>query len=303
MKKYDIIVNPVAGKGKLINLIKNLEVYCKENQSHCQFRYTNAPGHATELASTIDNNVSHLIICGGDGTINEVINGLKLPDAPILGILPIGSGNDFAKELKLSKLGKNLFNKLFNYTTIITSNVGHVSIKNVNHSQITKYFINSCGIGFDAHVAYLNQSHKTLSGLFSYILSIFRAITKLKPLLFDISCENLVEKNIKKILISIGNGKTAGGGLYLTPNAKIDDDKLDITLLDVIPRLKLILKLPLAIFNRLESQKNVQFFRFDRAEIFLHTPYYIHCDGELLSKDAKEISIRVFEKKLKFIQY
>lgn len=296
------IVNPESGKGRGGKLLGRIEQYIDLNGINCSVRITKYRGHATKIIREESADYPKIVVAGGDGTLNEVINGLDLTVGNKIGLLPIGSGNDFAKALGLPKSFKDNLKLVFSDDArLISADIGQVSIFNEKEELIRiNRFSNSCGIGFDAYVAHLNQTNKVFSGLTSYIVAVFRALWEHNSVTIEAIFDERTFEG-EKLFISIGNGETAGGGLYLTPGAIIDDGYLNYTIVEKISRLKLLKYLPLAVINRLAGIKYVQMDKFKHAVITLREPFYVHNDGELVSNSASIIRIESLNSQLKFI--
>lgn len=297
-----LIFNPESGKGRGGKLLENIKHYIAENGHSCEIRITTHRGHASLIASEEAAEYQKFIIAGGDGTLNEVINGLNPAIEKKLGILPIGSGNDFAKALGLSSSLNDNLKLVFNRDPrLLSPDLGQISIFDETNKLVkTNRFVNSCGIGFDAYVAHLNQTNKILSGLASYIVAIIKALWEHNSVDIDAKFDERTFEG-EKLFISIGNGETAGGGLYLTPGAIIDDGYLNYTIVERISRLKLLRYLPLAVINRLSGIKYIEMDKFKHATIKLKDPFYVHNDGELVSNSASIITIESLNSELKFI--
>ena len=297
-----LIVNPVSGKGKGSKLLRTFKNYVHEKLIDCTIITTEYTRHATEIAKNESKNYEKIIVGGGDGTLNEVLNGLDLSVENRLGLLPFGSGNDFAKALKLPKsILKNLNLVFSDNPKFTSSDIGRADIFDENNELLrSNRFVNSCGIGFDAYVAHLNQSNKLLSGLASYIVAVIRALWEHNSVNVAATFDNK-EFNGQKLFVCIGNGETAGGGLYLTPGAVIDDGYLNFNVVERISRLQLLMYLPLAVVNRLTGVKYVEMGKFESALIRLKKPFYVHNDGEIVAEYASIIKIESLNSKIKFI--
>jgi len=302
MVKIAYIINPEAGKGNGHKTYQKIKPFISSNAISSTVFQTNAPRHAIEIAKKISEKFNRIIIVSGDGTLNEVINGVDLEKNILYGLLPVGSGNDFARSLLLSKDINKLLSVYYSENPpIISSNIGNIEIQSHNNKNISfTRFINSLGIGFDAHVAYLNQNSKVLSGTASYIVAIIKALVDFKSVKFS---GYIDEQNIssESLFIAIGNGRTIGGGLYLTPDALIDDNILDLSIVEKISRLKLLRLLPLALINRLASRPELDMYTFKQATINLDTPYFVHTDGEIVSSSAKKVKVSIEKEKINFM--
>ncbi len=298
-RQYLFIINPVAGKGKALDSLVKIKEFLFRKKVEHHIEISEFPGHIISLVEKLSKNFTHLISVGGDGTLNEVINGINPELNLSLGVLPLGTGNDFARNLRLDKnINRNL-NLIFNSTTVKNFDIGNVKIKE-DDREINFRFINSLGIGFDALVAKLNQRSKRLNGIISYIFAVVVGLMNYQPLDVELKSDS-GQINGKKLLITIGNGQTSGGGFYLTPKAKIDDNLLDICIIEHMSRLRILLKLPLAVMNKLESAKEAVFFNSEKVNIKLKEPYYVHADGEIISERASEINVTILKNKLRII--
>ncbi|MBI9072124.1 MAG: diacylglycerol kinase family lipid kinase [Melioribacteraceae bacterium] len=302
MKDILFIVNPVSGKGKTAKMLPILKEKINEHKKEIEIIVTEYPLHAVEIARANSHDFVSIVAVGGDGTLNEVLNGIDLISNVNFGVLPSGSGNDFAHNFKLSD------NFLTNFDLILDSNhkitkidIGSVGYTTSSDSRVhSKKFINSLGIGFDALVAHYNQNNKTLKGLASYITAIIKALKNSRPIKLTVD-NNIIKKEYNVLFASVGNGKTAGGGLYLTPDAELNDGLLDITYVDAISKPKLLRSLPLAIINKIKKLDVVEFDTFLSTEIELEFPYFVHVDGEVIAANVKSIKIDCLKHALKII--
>lgn len=298
-----VIVNPASGKGSGSKFLKTLEDTPIPSNIKLTKYITEYRTQATEFASEIANHFDRIIIAGGDGTINEFLNGynsdLRIP----IGLIPIGSGNDFAITFSgdHSSIIKNIDYFLQSDLKYRQVDVGNVVIRESNGKIIEKKFINSLGIGFDARVAYLNQTNKFFSGSMSYIFAILRAFMKMTQIGFEVKIDGKYVFSKNALFCSIGNGECVGGGLYLTSGARIDDGFLDLSIVQLDSRLKLLILLPKASANNLIGVKELKQWKFKNLEIDLETPYYTHVDGEMLSAISKNVKVNVLKNSLKII--
>ncbi len=298
-----IIINPISGKGsgkKFIEKLKNVKIPDSVNLS---IFITEYPCHATSIAQNlINDDFDRVIIAGGDGTLNEFINGYNAISEVLLGLLPIGSGNDFALSLFDDHVNIDEYFSTFlsNDYKIVKTDFGKLKLTEEDGNLIHKRFINSLGIGFDARVAYLNQNNKILSGSLSYIISILRTFVRFNSINFKITIgDNIINRNA--LFCSIGNGESVGAGLYLMPGAKINDGYLDLSIVSLNSRIKLLKLLPKAMKNSVKGIPELEQIKFKELEIVLETPYYTHVDGEIVSSKTKRVEVSVLHNYLNFI--
>lgn len=299
---YLFIINPAAGNWRGLKVVDKIKKYLAKKKISHHIEVSQFPGHIRELVKTLSKNFTHLISVGGDGTLNELINGLDVNSFNTIGLLPIGTGNDFARNLNLYK---NLYSDLdviFNSKKHYSFDIGQSIILEEKSNEKKYYrFINSLGIGFDALVAKINQRSKHLNGLFSYLYAISLALIKRKDFIADITVDNTQYISGKKLLITIGNGFTTGGGFYLTPDAIINDNKLDLCLIDSISTLKLLRSLPKALFTKLHTVKEAHLLKFNEARVQMKDSVIVHADGEIVTESAKSVEITILKNELKII--
>lgn len=305
MEKFLYIVNPVAGKGKGKKAIPVIQDFCNSNKINHKIFITEFPTHAKDIIEKESFKFDTVISVGGDGTLNEVVNGMIPGARQKLAVLPIGSGNDFVKNINISN---NLLENLSiihnnSLNNIISSDIGIINFTTeYNDEEKTHRFINSLGIGFDAFVGYLNQNNKVLSGIMSYLFAVLKGLLNYKMISTELKI-NDKKFNGDRLMVSIGNGVSSGGGFYLNPYAVINDGKLDISVFDSVTRRRLLWALPMALLNKLENIPEAKFYSTNNSiEIKLRNPYYIHCDGEIITDKLRSATITIRKNALKVIQ-
>jgi len=301
-KSYLFLINPAAGNWRGLKVIDIIKKYLAQKRINHHIEISQSPGHISELVKKFSKHFTHLISVGGDGTLNELINGIDNTSINTIGLLPIGTGNDFARNLNLNKdINQNLdliFNSNKHYSFDIGQSIIYESGNSIKKSH---RFINSLGIGFDALVAKINQKSKHLSGLISYLYAVILALIRRKDIDVEIELDSSTKLFGKKLLIAVGNGYTTGGGFYLTPKAKIDDNMLDICIIDSVSTIKILSSLPKALFNKLDEVKEASLLKFTNAKIKIHEPALIHTDGEIISEQAEKVEISILKNELKII--
>lgn len=303
MIKYLYIINPAAGKGKGITAKNVIDDFHKINKIQYTIVLTETPKHATKIAKENLRSFSHIIAVGGDGTINEVINGIANTNDVIFSVLPIGTGNDLIKSMNfpndIKKSLEILHNKVKN--KIILADLGLLEYSEKESSNVkSHYFINCLGIGFDAYVGFINSANKMLSGVTSYVIAVLKALYKFKMIDSSIIFDNEEIKG-KKLMLTVGKGISSGGGFYLTPNAVLDDNYLDISIFDKVSRFRLLQVLPKALVNKLQNVKEAGMYKTKCLQISLEEPYYVHCDGEIISEVLESAKISCVENGIKLL--
>jgi diacylglycerol kinase (ATP) len=289
MKKYALILNPKAGRGKAERLQTQILNLLTENLGEVDLYRTEYSGHATEIGSRIKNEYSVIIVAGGDGTMHETVNGI-IDGKATLAAIPIGSGNDFVKMLNLPKNIEEIIQ------VIIRDKRKRIDIGKIGD----RYFPNGLGIGFDACVVRESEKVKRLRGFLIYLFSVIKTIFKYSNEAVTIIIDNSpVEKEV--FLIAVGNGKAMGGGFYLTPDAIIDDGLFDICIINALSKREALMNLPKAIKGKHIEMEQVQMIRTDKLKIVSKKGIAAHADGELVGLDLKNIEISILPKALEVI--
>jgi diacylglycerol kinase (ATP) len=256
---------------------------------------TQAPGHAVALAQTAARTGCPLVVAvGGDGTVNEVINGLLSAtppadaDLPALGVVPIGSGNDFAWGAGLPLDPAVACQRLFDGQTR-RIDVGHVR----EAGGRARYFCNGCGAGFDAQVALQVERLKWLRGFLIYLVAVLKTLIfhHQVPLLRIAVDER--EWTQPSMMLTVGNGRRLGGGFLVTPEAQMDDGLLDVCIAGQLSRLGILLILPRFMRGTHVTHAQVQMARARSVCVASPVPLAIHLDGESFATAAREFEFSV----------
>lgn len=301
MRKYLFVVNPKAGKGRGEKILPQLKEILSAKNIDVEIFVTTKKGDARDIAHHSREKDIVLVSVGGDGTVNEVINGLEDKSNLILSVLPIGSGNDFARSLNLIGEWAKVLEIIISKENYVIIDVGKVKIWDKgSDAPVSSYFINSCGIGFDAYVAFFGNQNKVLRGLPLYLYSVLKALKLYRASHITGNFDN-VKIDGKKLLIAIGNGQTAGGGFKLTPNAIMDDSLLDACIADNLSKKQILTVLPKAINGSHINLDVIQYEKFVEANLYLAEPNYVHVDGEIISSNAEKINVVINGRKVKVL--
>lgn len=302
---YTFIVNPNARSGLGKKVWNELENILKEKKVPYEVFFTKYQTQATAITSEItsDGEEHTIVALGGDGTVNEIVNGIQNFEKTTFGYIPIGSSNDFARGLKLPTDPKEALRNILSCPHIQEMNVGESCYKNKK-----RRFSVSSGIGFDAaicHEAVVSPIKRTLNklklGKLTYVFIAIHSLFATKPCTATVTFDNEKEKTFQgTYFVTAMNVKYEGGGVKFCPNAKIDDNKLDVIVISNMPKLKALCLIPLALFGLHTRFKGVYIHRCRKVNVQIENPSPVHVDGEPIFLQ-RNITFRCMKEKLHVI--
>lgn len=304
---YYIIVNPVSKSGNGQKIWETLVPILKQMQIPYETYFTQGSGHASEIASGLTKGLTQsikLIVVGGDGTVNEVLQGIQDFTQTSVGYIPTGSSNDLARDLHISSIPQKALEQILTDQATRLLDIGQLQYKD----GTTRLFKVSCGIGFDAGVCkealhsplkkFLNQLGL---GKLTYLGIALKQLAKSPTVSCDIFIDNQKTAHLHNFLfISTMVHKYEGGGFMFCPNAIDNDGLLDICVAGDISFWKALMILPSAF-----SGKHVRFpqiFSFQGKSVTLKTssPLWVHTDGEVSKADDK-ITLTTYKEQIQFM--
>ena len=279
--KIVILLNPTAGRGKARKLLKRaLEVF-RERQVHFEVRESQSAEHLTELAGAAIGEKPDLIVsAGGDGTHHYVLNGLYRSGIP-LGLLPLGTGNDFAVGLGMPIEGHAAAASLLG---------GHVREIDLAQAGAAVY---GCiaGVGFDSTVTrYANEHVQWLNGSLAYPWSILCCIREYRPQQLEILADDSSYSG-EVLFAVVGNNASYGGGIKLTPRAKLDDGLLDICVVPYLGRLELLRWVPRAYRGEHLNHPRIKYFQARKITLRSAGQMELFGDGEFLQQLPASVEV------------
>ena len=287
-----LICNPTAGRGRAGKLLPEVRAFLQSQGVETAVALTKAAREATALAAEAAAAGFPVVIAmGGDGTGQEVGEGLvqgrpstnEQADATRLGVIPVGTGNDFAKMLSTTTDWRAAC------TRIAQGQPRRVDVGRVNGHL----FLNNVGIGFDAQVGIEAQKIRWLRGQAVYLAALVRnlLLSYRTPHVHVTLDEIEIKQAIT--LLTIGNGRCSGGGFWLTPQAEIDDGLFDICLVQGLSKLQILGFVPSAMRGTHITAEPVRMSRTRRLTITSGEPLPVHADGEILYTDAHQLTVEL----------
>lgn len=302
-RKVKIILNPMADMGNAWRIARDLRSIT-EQHGGVDWSGTVYPGHAIELAKQAgDQGYDMVIAMGGDGTVHEVVNGLmQTPEEkrPVLGVVPAGSGNDFAHGLKASKVATEAL------TCALDGKVATVDLGVMTDEHGHKeYFDNTLGIGFGAIVTIRSHRLPVLRGFLMYLTAVLQTIIfDHNPIHMKIETES--EKWEQGVIyLILCNGPREGGGFLIAPDAKIDDGILHYALIRDVSRPMMFRIVPEVMKGTHGRFKEVRMGTCKKFSLTANRPLYIHADGEIFTgpgTDLRKVSVEILPNALKVVR-
>lgn len=287
LEKWFAIINPHAGSGKGKTDWPQIESLLKKNGIDFDFIFTEFKYHAVELTvNAINKGYKKILSIGGDGTLNEVVNGVFIQNKYlttdiVIGVISVGTGNDWSRMYGIpstyeGKIAAIKAEKQF------LQDVGRVEYEE-SMVKNTRYFANAAGVGFDAEVARRTNRLKEIghSGKILYMGSLARALFDYKPSYINIAIDG--EKLEGKIFsLTVGIGRFNGGGMMQLPNAVSDDGLFDVTVIRQIRRLEAIRNIYRLYNGTILSHPKISGHMGKTVAISSDLPIGLEVDGESL---------------------
>lgn len=295
MPTWFVIRNPVSGNGKGSRdwpRIESALAQYFEIESHP----TESRGHASKLAyQAFSQGFRHFILCGGDGTLHEAVNGigqhgLEALKECTIGAIPIGTGNDWTRTMGLRGDYETVAQAL-SPQRVILQDLMEVTFSDLDGNTQKRLAMNMAGAGFDSFVANrVNQIFRKKRGIskWSYLLQLARCLFQYRPSEIQLTADDL-EIHDKLYTVAIGVGQYNGGGMRQCPDAHPGDGELDLTVIRSISKFTVIRKLPGLFSGNFVKHPKVSTHRTKQAE--LRGPWQIEADGESLGNLPAKIRI------------
>ena len=305
---YYFIVNSQARNGNAAHIWNAVKVVLKREAIQYKAFETSFEGHATELAQKLcqmNEEKVHIIILGGDGTINEVVNGITDFDKVCLGVIPTGTGNDFARNLGIKGSPEELIHDILKCEKGTKLDLGVVCWEEEKKHRL---FTISSGIGFDALVckyAMTSKVKKTLNsihmGKLAYLMLTVKSLFAIKTYKADVEFGNNPDMTFKKVIFSAGmNLRAEGGGVPMAPSSDPSDGQLPFCIASDIPGIVLPFCLILLVMGKHERLKYFHIINDTSCHIRMDSPVVLHADGEYLG-DVTEVWYECLPQKLELL--
>ena len=308
-----VIYNPTAGRNRVAAMWP--EVNAELTASGIDFHavQTRLPGEAIDLARAAVGKYQAVIGVGGDGTMSEIVNGLMQAseegESIPFGIVPLGTGNDFAKVLPpTASIGGHGYDwraaiQMARRAGSRLYDVGKLSACDPDsHRPRCRYFLNVADVGFGAHVVE-NLAHVPgfISGYPAYLVAVLKTIINYPALRLRIMLDDLPAIEMMTTMTAIGNGRCFGGGFWVCADALADDGLLDVMIADQVTRWAILSLIPRFQRGTHLGQEAIRMRRARYIVLESDQPFLIDADGELPFQPVRRVQIEVLPRKLRLM--
>ncbi|WP_129626947.1 diacylglycerol/lipid kinase family protein [Candidatus Oscillochloris fontis] len=306
MTKIGVILNPWAGRGMAGQRRAELEALLHEVGVPFDIIETHARGGATELTfQAIARGYTCVVAVGGDGTINEVVNGLmggqeRFGQSASLGIVPLGTGSDFVKVLDGWE-PNDLLGAVRRLAAGRTRpiDLGRITVESPLGTE-QRYFINGLGMGLDAQVSVESLKLTAIKGFAVYLMAIIRALTQYKAHVMRVRYDDY-EVRRRLLFASVGNGRCQGGGFWMTPEAEIDDGMLDLCIVNKLRLDQIIRYIPKLMEGSHTTLRVATMGRARQIEVTCPQGIPVATDGEVVATAATRVQVEVCSGALRLV--
>jgi YegS/Rv2252/BmrU family lipid kinase len=284
LNRFFIIVNPAAGRGRVRREWPRQAAALRDAGVSFEVAQTREPGEAVGLAERAAREVDVVVAAGGDGTVHEVANGLlRAGGNAALGVLPLGSGNDFVKMLPPRDAMERLVQG-----TARPFDAGRIV------AGATRYFANGMDIGFGAHASRnLARVPRFLTGLGAYLGALVLTLVRYPRLEVRLQLDDGPAFAQATSMTAVMNGRSFGGSFHVCPDAQADDGQLDLLIAQGCGRLEILGLVPRIMRGTHGGDRRLRLARARRVVIESQEPLLVEADGEIVFEDARRLEIEV----------
>jgi YegS/Rv2252/BmrU family lipid kinase len=289
-----LFINPVAGRGRARHRAKSIRRLLDESGVAFEEIESAAVGDLEyKVFAAASAGVDRIIVAGGDGSVHEAVNGiLRSGSQTALGVIPVGTGNDFAKACSIPLHWEDA-------TRLLADRIGSdVALRYIDAGRVNdRYFANGAGIGFDAKINVIARSNRLPIGDLVYLIAVFQGVW-----------DGVITPGIKMrydstdydgsvTLVEICNGASVGGMFQIAPMAKNDDGLLDLVFVQPVGRLRIFALLPRLMQGTHISAPEVTCATVNSVHLIAEEPVPSHLDGEIQPLQS-EFSIEILKHSL-----
>ena len=265
-----LIANPTSGRGRVGRFLPQIEQRLREAGATVQTMISRSPSHAVELAGEAASRHEVVAAAGGDGMVHFAANGV-IGSQAALGIVPLGTGNDFAANLGYARRDPLAACAALASGPIRTVDAGRI--------EGGPFFVCVASGGFDSEVNRLANRIRGLRGTPVYVVATLRTLTRFRPARFTVTLDGQV-RHMDAMFVAVGNATSYGGGMRITPGAVLDDGAFDVTIVGALGRAGLLRQFPKLFKGTHIHHRAVTTARAASVTIAADRPFACYADGE-----------------------
>lgn len=291
------VVNPKAGNGSALRKWPKIRQVLADNAVAYDWSLTRRPGHATEIVrQALEKGYRTVVSVGGDGTINEVVNGLvdatgKSTPGVKLGLIPAGTGSDLVRSLKIPVSCRQSVDRLLN-GGVRRMDIGKVECVGFCGERVLRYFVNVADAGLGGETAArANRRSKAMGGFLSFLCSAVATFLSYRNQMADLKVDESEIPSVPLSIVAVANGQYLGGGMHIAPQAVTDDGLFDVLILHSLSRPELLFNLPKVYSGNHIGHPKLTMMRGRRVCVHSDHPLVIQADGEIVGHVPAEFSI------------
>ncbi len=267
-----LLVNPSSGGGKSLKLLPKVGRALDQRRAEFRVERTRSLEHGVRQALGAVEAGEIPVVISGDGMIGAIGGAMAGSDTP-LGIIPGGRGNDLARVLGIPDDAEQAVDVL------LAGRTRKIDVGEVNG----KRFLGIVSVGFDSEANRVANETRLLSGNLVYALAAIRTLIRWKPGRFTVRVDD-ERYRFTGYSVSVANNKAFGGGMFIAPDAELDDGEFDIVAVGEVGKLRFVGNLPKVFKGTHVEEEQVRVFRASHLELSASSPYPVYADGEHLSE-------------------
>jgi len=280
--KTKLLINPSAGRGRARKIFPKIQAFLHERKVAFSYQFSRSADHLSQLTvDAIEDGCERIVVCGGDGSMHQVVNAIIPYDDVSLGVIPCGRGDDFARSIGVPI-----------DIEAASEVVARGSTRRIDVAKIgDTYYTCVASIGLDAEVnRFANEKVGFLTGKTAYIYAVLRTLSRYTPKRLRIVCgDHSYEGAVS--FVAVANTPSYGGGMKIAPLASVDDGLLDVIIVENATKLQLLRALPLVLKGKHLGSPLVKTFKAKDIQIASGEDLDVFADGEFVCKLPVHIEI------------
>ncbi|MFQ5709814.1 MAG: diacylglycerol/lipid kinase family protein [bacterium] len=289
-KRIKLIANPVAGNHAVAKQWPEVRKRAERTIGQLEWEFTRGAGHATTITrQALAEGFETVVALGGDGTINEVVNGffedarLIRPEAN-LAVIPMGTGGDWVKTLMVGDTWEEAVEHIANGSSK-QCDLGLLRCRSPEGDPISRYFLNVADAGFGGTlVQFVNGTTKAFGSFFAYLIGLLRTLSIYKNTAMQIAVDDAFAEERVVSSVTVANGQFFGGGMWIAPEARIDDGLFEVIVVGDVTRREVLANIHKLYNGTLATHKKVTCLRGKHVTLNCEHQVFLEADGELAGK-------------------